>query len=255
MLNWNQVQAFERDGFVTVPDVFSREEVDVLLEGVEQSLAATRKVADMPDAAGRSSKISLWMDTRDDVFGLVTRHPRLLNGVRELLREDVYHWHSKVMLKEPRVGGAWEWHQDYGYWYNDHCLFPRMISCMVALDPATPANGCLQVIPGSHLLGRINHGRVGNQAGADPERIAAILERMPPQYAEMTPGSVLFFHCNTLHASGPNTSEIPRRAYICCYNAFSNVPYGQKGHGKPEPVAPVADDAILAFARQAKAAV
>jgi ectoine hydroxylase-related dioxygenase (phytanoyl-CoA dioxygenase family) len=130
-----------------------------------------------------------------------------------------------------------------------------MVSCMVALDPATEANGCLKVIPGSHLLGRIEHARSGEQAGAEPDRVAAILERMPVVYSEMQPGSVLFFHCNTLHASGPNTSDIPRRAYICCYNAFSNAPVGGGGHGKVTPIVPVADDAILEFAIRAKAAM
>ena len=99
--------------------------------------------------------------------------PRIVNGVRALLREDVYHWHSKVMLKEPRQGGAWEWHQDYGYWYHDGAPYPRLLSCMIALDPATRENGCLKVLVGSHLLGRLDHGRQGSQVGADPERIAA----------------------------------------------------------------------------------
>ncbi|MCZ7644035.1 MAG: phytanoyl-CoA dioxygenase family protein [Planctomycetota bacterium] len=249
MLDSAQLQAYDRDGYLRVRGLFSRPEVGVLLDGVEHALAATRRIGDMPDAAGRSSKLALWMDVREDVFGAATRHPRLVGAARQLLREDVYHWHSKVMLKEPRVGGAWEWHQDYGYWYRDGCLYPRLVSCMLALDPATPANGCLQVMPGSHLLGRIEHGRSGNQSGADPERVAAAQARLQTVHAEMDPGDVLFFHANTLHASGPNASDAPRRAYICCYNALSNRPFGGKGHGNPEPIALVPDDAILAFAR------
>ena len=65
-----------------------------------------------------------------------------------VLGGEVYHYHSKLMLKEPFVGGAWEWHQDYGYWYQNGCLFPWMASCLIALDPATRANGCLQVLKG-----------------------------------------------------------------------------------------------------------
>ena len=63
------------------------------------------------------------------------------------------------MQKEPKVGGAWEWHQDYGYWYKNEFLFPdQMISVMVAITKANKENGCLQVIKGSHKLGRIEHG-------------------------------------------------------------------------------------------------
>ena len=253
MLNIEQVQAFDRDGFVIVEDLFPAAEVAILLDAVEHSLEQQRKVNDMPDAAGRSSKLSLWMDAPDDVFGAVTRSPRMVTPARMLLREDLYHWHSKVMLKEARTGGAWEWHQDYGYWYGDGCLYPRMISCMLALDAATRANGCLKVIPGSHHLGRLDHGRVGKQAGADPERVAAIEERLGVKYCEARAGSVLFFHGNTFHASEANNSEHPRRAFICCYNAWSNVPYGKRGHGRPEPLRLCAEDAIVTFAAGAAA--
>ncbi len=77
-----------------------------------------------------------------------------------LLGDEVYHYHHKMMLKEPYVGGAWEWHQDYGYWYDYGCLYPDMGSCFIAVDPATRANGCLQVLPSSHRLGRINHMKI-----------------------------------------------------------------------------------------------
>jgi len=152
------------------------------------------------------------------------------------------------VLKEPRVGGAWEWHQDYGYWYGDGCLYPRMLSCLIALDGANKQNGCLKVLPGSHLLGRIDHGQAGGQAGSDPERLRAIEEEFPVHYVEAPAGSALFFHCNLLHSSEPNLSERARTSYICCYNAFSNAPYGGKGHGAPLPIAPVGDEAILDFA-------
>ena len=248
MLSFDQVQAFDRDGYVLVPDVFSAQEIEILLSHVTKDGKVAKHTGNMPDAAGRSSKLALWMDAGDDVFGAVSTSPRIVNNVRMLMREEIYHWHSKVMLKEAKVGGAWEWHQDYGYWYKDGCLSPRMISCMIALDPATKANGCLKVIPGSHLLGRFEHGVVGNQAGADQARVQAVIERLGEHYCEAPAGSALFFHGNTFHASEANLSDKHRRAYICCYNALSNVPYGGKGHGKPEPIRESPDDAILRYA-------
>ena len=181
-MNFDQVQQFDRDGFVLVEDVFSAREIEILLGQVTTSGRIQKHISNMPDAAGRSSKLALWTDLGDDVFALVSRSQRVVNGVRMLLREDVYHWHSKVMLKEAKVGGAWEWHQDYGYWYGDNCLYPRMISCMIALDAANKENGCLKVIPGSHHIGRINHGGVGNQAGADVERVAEAERRLGVHY-------------------------------------------------------------------------
>jgi ectoine hydroxylase-related dioxygenase (phytanoyl-CoA dioxygenase family) len=250
MLSFHQTEAFDRDGFVLVEELFTAQEVAVLIAHLDTVERVTRNTGNMPDAAGRSSKIALWTDLANDVFGAVSASPRMVTCARLLLREDVYHWHSKVMLKEPRVGGAWEWHQDYGYWYHDGCLYPRLISGMLALDAATRDNGCLKVLVGSHRLERIEHGRRGNQSGADPERVAAIEERHTVHYVEAAPGSVLFFHCNLLHASEPNLSDRPRRAYICCYNALSNIPYGGRGHGKPEPIRLAPDDAILTSGSQ-----
>jgi hypothetical protein len=253
MLTLEQIQAFDRDGYVLVPDMFSPREVEILLANVTKDGRVTKHQWATTDTDGRTSKLSLWADIGDDVFGAVSSSPRIVNNVRMLLREDVYHWHSKVMLKEAKVGGAWEWHQDYGYWYGDGCLYPRMISCMVALDPATKENGCLKVIPGSHLLGRLEHGRVAGQVGADLERVQAAIDRLGMSYCEAPAGSALFFHGNTFHSSEANLSEHHRRAYICCYNALSNVPYGGKGHGKPEPIRATPDDLILRLGEVATA--
>jgi ectoine hydroxylase len=110
-------------------------------------------------------------------------------------------------MKDAKTGGAWAWHQDYGYWYQNGVLSPDLCSAFIAVDRATRENGCLQVIEGTHLLGRIDHVLTGDQAGADKERVAAILERFPIVYVEMDLGDVLFFHSNLLHASAENTSD------------------------------------------------
>ena len=252
MLTQEQLRSFERDGFVLVEGMFTQKEIDILLEHTGTAERVVGRVFDMPDTGGRSSKLSLWNDIGDDVFGAVSASPRIVENARAILRDEVYHWHSKVMMKEPRVGGAWEWHQDYGYWYNDGCLYPRLVSAMLVLDEANRENGCLKVLVGSHHIGRIEHGSRGNQSGADPERISEIVTRLPVHYVEAGPGSVLFFHCNLLHSSEPNLSNRPRRSYICCYNAMSNIPYGGKGHGEPTRIKMAAKDAIIKFAAESK---
>ena len=72
MISHEQAQDFRRDGFVLVEGLFSQEEVDIILESIEQSQRIAEGTADMPDAAGRSSKISIWRDVTDDVAGLVS---------------------------------------------------------------------------------------------------------------------------------------------------------------------------------------
>lgn len=230
VLDATQVEAFRRDGFVVVPDLLATADVALLLDTLGgQHDRIERSRFEKVDAEGRPSRLSIWSDLGDDVFSSVSRHERLVGGARALLDDDVYHWHSKVMFKEAGGGGQWEWHQDYGYWYEDRCLAPRMLSVMVALDAATRENGCLKVLVGSHHLGRLDHGLVGDQAGIDAERVRAVESRLDVRYLEAEPGTGIFFHCNTLHSSEPNLSDRPRRAMICAYNALSNAPYDGSG--------------------------
>ena len=86
-----------------------------------QDPSTDRACASQKDQDGKSSKLLVWNQPVPDanVFNCVARSRRLVNAAERLLGgQEVYHWHSKLMLKEPAVGGAWEWHQDYGYWYN-----------------------------------------------------------------------------------------------------------------------------------------
>lgn len=239
-----QVEDYRRDGYVLVRSLLDAEETSLLVTAARESRVLEEHAFGRKDSDGRESRLSLWNHPGDDLFGRVSRSVRIVDAMEALLGGEVYHYHSKLMLKEPRVGGAWEWHQDYGYWYNNGCLYPLMASCLIALDRATQANGCLQVLKGSHLIGRIEHGKFGEQVGADPERVEAAMARHELVYCEMAPGDAVIFDGNTLHASAANLSENPRWSLICCYNAARNDPYKTSHHPNYTPLSKVADSAI-----------
>src|SRR4051812_37376200 len=157
-----QIRSFNDDGYVMIPGLFDRDEVGILHE-VAKSDRAIKNAGAMADGGGGASKIWLTTELRQDVYSAVSHSGRVVNPLEQLFGEEMLFYHHKMMLKEPKVGGAWEWHQDYGYWYNDGFLFPNMASCMIAVDRANKANGCLQVLKGSHKMGRIEHGTVGAQ--------------------------------------------------------------------------------------------
>lgn len=175
------------------------------------------------DSDGRESKLTLWYEPGDDVFGRLSCSDLLLDYMQSFLGGEVSFFHAKLMNKEPHIGGKWEWHQDYGYWHEDG--FPRsdMGSCFVALDKCTEENGALKVIPQSHNYGRLDHGVTGQQAGADLDALEPILEKHGTVLCEMDPGDALFFHANTLHASGPNLSERSRRILISSFFRRDNA--------------------------------
>jgi ectoine hydroxylase len=241
----DEAAQFAKDGYVLLPNLLSLREIEILAGAAHADQKMLNSAYEVADTAGARIRLSGWNDAGEDTFGLIARLPRIVNRMEAFLGGEVYHYHSKMILKEPRVGGAWEWHQDYGYWYQNGCLFPDMASCLIAIDPATQANGCLQVLKGSHHMGRIEHGRFGGQTGADPERVNVARERLETVYCEMAPGSALFFHSNVLHASAQNMSTDPRWALICCYNAASNNPYKSSHHPSYSPLAKVSEDAVV----------
>ena len=175
---------------------------------------------------------------------MFARCRRMVDACEQILDDEVYHYHSKMIMKDAKVGGAWTWHQDYGYWYQNGVLFPDLVSVFIAVDPCTKENGCLQVIRGSHRLGRIDHVLTGQQAGADTGRVEEVLKRLPLVHVEMNPGDALFFHPNLLHRSDRNTSDHPRWSMICCYNARHNDPFKEAHHPRYTPLTKVDDRMI-----------
>jgi hypothetical protein len=244
ILSEEQAARYHEDGFVLVPQFFDVEEIDLLRRAAKEDHELDRRAFGRADGEDGKVRLSLWNHPGESLYGMFARCERVVRSAEKLLGGEVYHYHSKMIMKDPKVGGAWAWHQDYGYWYQNGVLQPLLTSIFIAVDPCTRQNGCLQVIRGSHHCGRIDHVLTGDQAGADRERVEELLKRMPLSYVEMVPGDALFFHCNLLHRSDQNRSELPRWAMICCYNAARNDPYLESHHPRYTPLAVVPDAAI-----------
>jgi ectoine hydroxylase-related dioxygenase (phytanoyl-CoA dioxygenase family) len=247
-LTSEQVSSYHRNGYIFVRNFCSSEEINRLYNTAIEDDAMRKNALDLNDQSGKKTKLSLWFTPGNDVFGYLTRSEKMITSVAQLLdsRAPVCHFHSKLMQKEPKVGGAWEWHQDYGYWYKNQFMFPdQLISVMVALTIANKENGCLQVIKGSHKIGRVNHGFAGEQVGADMVMVNNALKTMELVYCELNPGDALFFHPNLLHRSEANLSEQPRWSIISCYCSQSNLAYNETSTSWKVPVQTVPDEAVL----------
>lgn len=246
-LSPSQKEQYDRDGYLIVPNFLNAEEV-ALLYSLATDDTVRNNAFDFKDQSGKHTKLTLWFTPANDTFGLLTRSERMVGAVQTLLGEgQVCHFHSKLMQKEPKTGGAWEWHQDYGYWYKNGFLYPdAMISVMTALTEATKQNGCLQVLKGSHKMGRFEHLFAGEQQGADMPFVEEALKICEKVYVELNPGDALFFHSNLLHMSEANLSDTPRWSLISAYNLSYNVPFREKSQSCITPVNVVPDDAVLA---------
>ena len=247
-LSDTEVQVYHQQGYLIVKNFCSKLETDRLYQTALQDNAMKNNAMDLNDQSGKKTKLSLWFTPGNDVFGYLTRSEKVIHALQQLLgsQAKICHFHSKLMQKEPRVGGAWEWHQDYGYWYKNQFMFPdELISVMIALTPANRENGCLQVIKGSHKMGRVNHGFTGEQVGADMEMVNNALKTMDLVYTELEPGDALFFHSNLLHRSEANLSDHPRWSIISCYCLESNIAYNETSTSWHIPVKIVPDEAIM----------
>lgn len=267
------VEKYNSDGFVVVENVFSEAEVQRMITAVKNGeRVASNTRGQYKDEMGRSAKVAVWHELGDDIWSAISTSPRIVNGARILLGEEISFFHGKVIFKEARSGGAWVWHQDYGYWYDQGFVNPNIISAYVALDEATIENGCIQMLKATHKLGRINHETIGEtdptktaQFGANLDRVHQTEKLFEKVYCQMKPGSVMYFHSNVLHMSANNDSDRDRRAFIVCYSALDNPQIAPEKYIKQDfegndeveiingnmvkrKVCPVsADDAILTF--------
>lgn len=244
VLSDEHVCRYHEDGYVLAKGFFDAEEIGLLYRAAKEDSELDRRSFGRADGEGGVVRLSLWNHPGDGIYGMFARCERVVRSAEKLLGGEVYHYHSKMILKDPKVGGAWAWHQDYGYWYQNGVLFPLLTSAFIAVDPCTRANGCLQVLKGSHHAGRVNHVLTGEQAGADRERVDELMKRLELVYVEMDPGDALFFHSNLLHRSDQNKSESPRWSMICCYNAARNDPYKESHHPRYTPLKVVPDSAV-----------
>jgi len=240
-----EIARFHADGFLVRKNFFTVDELTPLIDACHADPDVDGAVSALSDSRGQPQEVATWTRLGNDLCGVFPRVARMVEAAESLLNLPVYHWHSKLSMKKPGSTGSWDWHQDFGYWYNEGTLYPDFVTVTVALDRIDRDNGCLKLVKGSQRCGRIDIKNFGEASGTDPERLTWIFERHETVECTMEPGDVVMFHSNTLHASGPNVSERPRTLIHCTYNAIDNAPLaaGQERHAY-QPLVKLADDAL-----------
>ena len=147
------LEAWERDGYVIIKGLLSAAECARLEEAVTADGGIEQHALGKDDGMGRKTRMALWNHPGNDVTGMVARIPRVRRTMETL------------------VGGGFMWHQDYGYWVNNGCPFPRMGTCFSPIDKMDAENAGLKVIRGSHAMGLMQHGMTGAQAEVRPARL------------------------------------------------------------------------------------
>lgn len=139
--------------------------------------------------------------------------------------------HNCVMTKDPAYGSLTSWHRDIRYWSYER---PELVSVWLALGEERPDNGCLIVLPGTHLMAFAAERLDAAQFLRTDVAANAELLRTQVQ-VELKPGDVLFFHCRLFHAAGSNRSAQTKFSVVFTYHAVDNQPLpGTRSAGVPE---------------------
>ncbi|MEQ8584749.1 MAG: phytanoyl-CoA dioxygenase family protein [Thalassobaculaceae bacterium] len=142
--------------------------------------------------------------------------PEILDMVEQLIGPDIALWGTTVFGKPPGTGKRVPWHQDGEYWP----IRPlATCSAWIALDDATPENGCLRVIPGSHKQQRL---RAHTQDDSDELALNQVLSADEYDESEavdfvLEAGQVSLHDVYLVHGSEPNRSDKRRAGYVCRY--------------------------------------
>ena len=152
-LTTEQLQRFEREGYLFFPSLFSPEEVKVLTDEVP-ALYAQRRPENVREKDSDAVRTNFAAHLYSEPYAKLARHPRMVEPIVQLFGEDVYMHQFKINGKQAFDGDVWQWHQDYGTWANDD-LMPsaRAMNVAIFLDEVNEFNGPLMFIPGSHQQG------------------------------------------------------------------------------------------------------
>jgi ectoine hydroxylase-related dioxygenase (phytanoyl-CoA dioxygenase family) len=213
MLTPDQIQQYNEQGYLVIDDVFNDEDVEAL-----RAVLNSREWIDILNERGLQERTVHMLDitTMHDAFLALAREPRITERIACLIGPNIQLNHSKLAIKPPVAGkGLFQWHQDFAYFPHTNT---DILAVMVMLDDATPENGCMSVVRGSHKLGLLNHSKDGYFAGAcQEEKYWSDASNL----AEITPraGGISIHHALTLHGSPANISGRPRRGIVFQYRA------------------------------------
>jgi phytanoyl-CoA hydroxylase len=193
--------------------VFGAEEV----ERLRAAAAATDIVeAQARQGADAQTVHLLGLTSRHAAFHDLARDPRIVRLLAPLIGPDIQLQHSKLATKPLVKGrGPFAWHQDFAYYPHTNT---SLLAVMVMLDDATPDNGCMRMVRGSHRLGLLEHRINGFFSGGCTE---SARWSDPAAVVDITPkaGGISIHHALTLHGSDVNRSGLPRRGVVFSYRA------------------------------------
>lgn len=254
-LTGDQVDAFERDGFLILPSLFSRAEVEILRDALLEPFSedCAQNFREQESGAVRTA---MGLHLRNRVFAQLVRHPRLVDPAMQLAGDQLYVQQVKVNAKVAFTGEVWQWHYDFATHHNeDGVPEPLALNLHVFLDDVTEFNGPLWFIPGSHRHGALP-AVLDTVTTSYPlwcvekDTVARLIDAGGVVSATGPAGTVLIFGDCLVHGSPPNMSPWHRRIFSLILNPVANAYQranrrDHQHHRDLSPVMALGDDCLL----------
>jgi ectoine hydroxylase len=257
-LSQQQIDDFNREGWLFLPELFTQEETSFLAHEAEGIYAANRPEVWREKSGAPRTAFAAHL--YNEAFRLLGAHPRMIEPVEQLFGERVYMHQFKINAKSAFTGDVWQWHQDYGTWKRDDGMpEPRAMNIAIFLDEVMPINGPLMLVPQSQDAGdlKASHDLATTSYPLwtlDEETVTRLVRQGGIVAPTGKPGGMLMFHGNLVHGSSGNITPYPRKIVYLTLNAVSNyirTPTRPDyiAHRDFRPIETVEDDALLRLAR------
>lgn len=214
-LSEEQVQFFHAHGYLLLKQACSRDLIDIY-NGHMHNMAS-KEIPDRAESVEKAKfSFRVFNPHLKDSFSLqMLKLPIIRGALAQLMGDEAVGVQSMYFFKEPGSKGQAA-HQDYEYIRHEPLT---MIAAALAMEPCDDENGCLRVLPGSHKLGPLPHGKVKNLAEhTDESTETEGVDLSREISAVMDAGDILLFHGLTVHSSTRNKTENRfRRSYVCHY--------------------------------------
>jgi ectoine hydroxylase len=239
-LSQDRLQEYEERGFLFFPSLLAGDEMEVLRKALEEVVAVQRREI-VFERDGKTLRSVFNMQTYNDAYGRLVRHPKLLEPVSQILGGPAYVFQLILNFKAPFNGDEWPWHQDYPtYHFDDGMPTANIVNTLIFADEVTEFNAPLMLIPGSHKaefpLPDINTQQTSYPARWLPVTYVEDIARANGIVAPKGPaGSVIFAHTNIIHGSGKNYSPWRRALISLTLNAVGNEALTSR---RPEYIVP-----------------
>jgi len=203
-----QVDAFKRNGYHFPLGALSADEALAYRRRLELSEATLGG----PMRGALRSKPHLLFTWANELI----RHPAILDAVEDIYGPNLLAWSSSFFIKEANDPSYVSWHQDSTYWGLSH---PDVVTAWIALSVSIVENGCMRVIPGTHLKDQLPHQDTfaENNLLSRGQEVQVEVNAADAVDIELQPGQFSLHHVRLVHGSEPNNANYRRIGYAVRY--------------------------------------